>query len=328
MRRLRTYGMLLSTDPAKCAYSKYVRLVGLALLRPSGRPSTKTNEGCVSHRSVTQEVRSRSNHRGRISFDRDAQARFPNRVRPNVPAVRFSLLSLVLFMGCGSGKTATPAATPAAAPTDPSHEAEIPESDPAGVLPTEPTPRETSQPCSVERVAQSPLTLRPAPPAAHETSGSGDFPAPPEPPGVSGTLEVSSEERVVRLHYPLESDPHGDCKAHAWVERPLPACTEPLSYALESLLEGPTASEAKAHSLVDSTRGRGAPLLDSFLGVRLTSSGVAVLEFSAPAMAYLNQAACAQVSVKSALLRTATQFEGVLDIAFVVEGKLVTEWDA
>jgi hypothetical protein len=182
--------------------------------------------------------------------------------------------------------------------------------------------------CSTDRLAPSQLDLSPSPPAAHETAGSGDFPSPPEPPGVSGTLEVSLEERVVRLHYPLDSDPYGDCKAHAWVERSLPACTEPLSGAIRLLLEGPSESEARAHSLVDSTRGRGAPLLDSLVGVRLTDSGVAVLEFTSPAMEYLNQAACAQVSVKSALLRTATQFEGVKDIAFFIDGKLVTEWDA
>lgn len=228
--------------------------------------------------------------------------------RYRLSAALAALLPFAFCVGCGGANPATPVQS--------RHE------------PTAPQVNEAQGSCSTDRVAQSSLELRPSPPDVPGSSDTGDYPAPPEPPGVSGTLEVSPDARVVRLHYPLDSDPYGDCKAHAWVERQLAACSEPLGAALRALLEGPTANETKTHSLVDSMRGRGAPLVDSFLGVRLTPSGVAVLEFSGPAMSYLNQAACAQESVKSALRRTATQFEGVLDIAFVVDGKLVTEWDA
>ena len=69
------------------------------------------------------------------------------------------------------------------------------------------------------------------------------------------------------------------------------------------------------------------PLLDYFNGVTI-HNGTAILAFDEDALEYLNNAACAQIAVKSPMERTLLEFRGVQNIEYEIDGEIFDEWDA
>jgi hypothetical protein len=69
------------------------------------------------------------------------------------------------------------------------------------------------------------------------------------------------------------------------------------------------------------------PLLDYFTGVTI-QNGTATLAFDGGALEYLNNAACAQIAVKSPMERTLLEFPDVERIEYEIDGQIFTEWDA
>lgn len=153
---------------------------------------------------------------------------------------------------------------------------------------------------------------------------------PPAPLAASAELDRSPSARTVRLFIPLADDRFLDCLAHGSMELEVPACEPPLEFAIKKLLGG--LASAPEHGLTDpmqrSTKGEGIPPLAGFYrGLEVNNEGIVLLHFSEPALAYLNQAACAADAVRSSLSRTAKQFEGISGVAFFIDGKLFDSWD-
>ena len=69
-------------------------------------------------------------------------------------------------------------------------------------------------------------------------------------------------------------------------------------------------------------------MAQSFRGVRLGNSGVAIVSFDGAAMPQLNSAACAQSTIKSAIEHTLMQFREVDSVAYEIDGVIVEDWDA
>ena len=69
------------------------------------------------------------------------------------------------------------------------------------------------------------------------------------------------------------------------------------------------------------------PLLDYFNGVTIRN-GTAILAFEEDALEYLNNAACAQIAVKSPMERTLLEFPYVQRIEYEIDGQIFDEWDA
>jgi hypothetical protein len=146
-----------------------------------------------------------------------------------------------------------------------------------------------------------------------------------------GTRARVPKETVgsVNLYWPAEQGT--ECSATIRVERSVPPCTEPLAFALQQLLAGVTDPErdggAKDPMQRSVASAEAKPLRTYFRSIAATPSGAIVLEFDEGAMAFLNQASCAQVAVKTSISGTLLQFEGVRGVAYVVAGRHVTEWD-
>jgi hypothetical protein len=218
-------------------------------------------------------------------------------------AARGCALVLLLALVAACATSPSPIANPQGAPAD----------DCAGAEPLERSPAEGLRGWSESRrdPGSAPSTTEP-PPMPPPGTALGRTPAP----------------RNVRLHYPFRDDRFLDCQAHGWITSGLPACAEPLDFALRRLLAG----DAVGADLLDpfqtsTSRASLPPLARFYRGVQLTRDGIAIVDFSADALGYLNQAACAAEAVKSSLLRTAMQLEGVRGVAFAVEGRVVDDWD-
>lgn len=68
-------------------------------------------------------------------------------------------------------------------------------------------------------------------------------------------------------------------------------------------------------------------LIDYFSGVSI-QNGTATLAFDGGALEYLNNAACAQIAVKSPMERTLLEFPDVHRIEYEIDGQVFDEWDA
>lgn len=73
--------------------------------------------------------------------------------------------------------------------------------------------------------------------------------------------------------------------------------------------------------------GSNRPLVDFFRGVEVID-GVAYVDFTQGALAYLNNAACLQGAVKQPMVRTLTQFPAIGRVVFRIDGRVFEDWDA
>jgi hypothetical protein len=153
---------------------------------------------------------------------------------------------------------------------------------------------------------------------------------PPAPLFQRGSLERKPNEQTVKLFLPLADDRFLDCLAHGSIEIEVPACELPLEFAVKKLLGGVPSAQQQglADPMQRSTKGEDIPPLIGFYdGLEVNREGIVLLKFTEPALAYLNQAACAADAVRSSLSRTAKQFEGISGVVFVIDGKVFEEWD-
>ena len=170
----------------------------------------------------------------------------------------------------------------------------------------------------------------------------------PEPGGTPPTLRVpeGSSDRhrehpdstdlpaaswSVELFYLSQRSIERDCEAVAPVARTLRPGPNRADALLQALFAPLTEAEndrglfSPHHGYVSAPDAPG--LGEFFVGVTI-QDGVAHVAFTSEAMAYLNQAACAQTAVKSSIERTLQQLPDVESIEYVVDGRIVVEWDA
>jgi hypothetical protein len=142
-------------------------------------------------------------------------------------------------------------------------------------------------------------------------------------PSVNATLHFSDSAGIAE-----------DCAATRAVERPLDIeadapLEERLDVALRTLFAGVSAEE-RAAGLSDPFAQlfmEPEPLPAYYLGVTV-AEGVAVVDFAAPGLSYLNSEACRQAVIKTPIERTLLAFDGIEAVAFAIDGEIVTEWGA
>lgn len=124
-----------------------------------------------------------------------------------------------------------------------------------------------------------------------------------------------------------------DCSSTKPVSRQISKTSAVADATLHLLFQGVTSAE-KAQGLSSSfdnaTGSLGAgvlPLAQYYSGVSI-QNGVATVEFTGGAMAYLNGAACMQATVKGPIQDTLLQFSTIQAVRYSVDGRIVTEWDA
>ena len=117
-----------------------------------------------------------------------------------------------------------------------------------------------------------------------------------------------------------------DCSAVLPTTRVIPKTSAVADAALRELFGGVTERE-RAQGLTSSFDVFERTLLSSYKGISI-AYGVATVKFDAAAMAYLNGAACMQMSVKAPMERTLLQFPSIKKVQYSVDGEIVTEWDA
>lgn len=141
--------------------------------------------------------------------------------------------------------------------------------------------------------------------AAKDTSEDG-------PAVVELTIYISDEQGII----------DGDCGAVRLEARTVPARpTDQLpAAAIREVLRDVSPSPG-LH------RPGTLPLVDYFSGVTI-QNGTAILAFDGGALEYLNNAACAQIAVKSPMERTLLEFPDVQRIEYEIDGEIFTEWDA
>jgi hypothetical protein len=172
--------------------------------------------------------------------------------------------------------------------------------------------------------APDPEPQSPAP--SSETVPKGVEPKGVEPKGSdepsAGVAFYYLDEEIVRTRH---------CEATAVVSRVLAGSPPSTDDVLRTLFRGPTQAE-RAKGIISvfeqspSDPGAG-PLADYFL--RAEADGKTVrLHFEARAMAYLNAAACVQIGTKTSIERTLRDFGDFREFVYVVDGVVVTEWDA
>lgn len=156
-------------------------------------------------------------------------------------------------------------------------------------------------------------------------------PSAPELPSPTGTIAVSSQPRSIRAHFPGPDEPYRDCQAHPWVVRTVPAGVNPVEVAVRAVIAGPTPFEEQQGLFSPfraSTNDPGVrPLSPSRVSVKV-KNGEAIVDFPADAAAYLNQAACAQASVTSAIRFTLLQFREIHSVTFTIGGVVNENGDA
>lgn len=68
-------------------------------------------------------------------------------------------------------------------------------------------------------------------------------------------------------------------------------------------------------------------LKDTYKGM-VVRDGHAVLDFTKDALPLLNGAACQQASVKMPIFKTLTQYPGIKEVDYSIDGVIKTDWDA
>lgn len=117
-----------------------------------------------------------------------------------------------------------------------------------------------------------------------------------------------------------------DCSATKSVTRSIVKTASVADSTLRLLFQGVTQAE-KAQGLVSIFDSFERPLAESYRGISV-AHGVATVKFTAPAMSYLNSAACMQQVIKASIEQTLLEFPSIQSVQYSVDGKIVTEWDA
>ncbi|NNG14930.1 MAG: GerMN domain-containing protein [Gemmatimonadales bacterium] len=141
--------------------------------------------------------------------------------------------------------------------------------------------------------------------AARDTAGGG-------PAVIELTIFLSDEQGII----------DGDCAAVASEVRTIPAL--PADQLPEAAIREVLRDVIPSSGLHSTGT---LPLLDYFNGVSI-QNGTAILRFDGGALEYLNNAACAQIAVKSPMERTLLEFPDVQRIEYEIDGQIFDEWDA
>lgn len=130
------------------------------------------------------------------------------------------------------------------------------------------------------------------------------------------------DEEVVRTSH---------CEATARVVRVLEVAAPDAEAVLRSLFAGPSEAERERGIVSPFERTpndpNAEPLAASFLGAEVEGETIRLL-FRSEAEAYLNAAACAQMAVKTSIERTLQAWGNVREVVYVVDGRVLDEWDA
>lgn len=176
------------------------------------------------------------------------------------------------------------------------------------------------------------LGCRPDPPPPAETPAIPSDPL--SPPGPEASASPPVDARKFGLFFPDSHHPDWEktCAAVSEVERTLPKSEWSPKRVLETLLAGPTEAEraaglqdpyAASFSQSPATRRLGS----FFRGVQLDPPR-AIVDFSGPAMGWLNAAACKQEAVKAPIELTLREAFGVTKVEYSIDGRVVDAWDA
>ena len=125
-----------------------------------------------------------------------------------------------------------------------------------------------------------------------------------------------------------------DCGATMSVTRYIPKAAAVADAALRELFKGVTHQE-ETMGMTDSFKSKPQywevdttlDLIDYYQGVAI-KEGIATVQFAGGAMAYLNNAACIQQSVKGPIEDTLLHFPSVSSVQYSVDGEIITGWDA
>ncbi|MDX1493501.1 MAG: GerMN domain-containing protein [Longimicrobiales bacterium] len=145
--------------------------------------------------------------------------------------------------------------------------------------------------------------------------------AEPEPHADSPP-DVTPEPRTVTLFL---SDPEGialDCAAVRPMTWEVAATTteELATKAVRQVIRDVTPSPM-LHP--DDTR----PLVEYYRGVRIDGDTV-IVRFDGGSLAYLNNAACAQIAAKTPIVRTLVEVTGIETVLWEIDGEIFDAWDA
>lgn len=136
---------------------------------------------------------------------------------------------------------------------------------------------------------------------------------------------VQSRTDTLTLYFYSQEDYHNAVFEHPIaVTRTMPASQKTMDTALRQLFAGPTDAEKHAGALTSADLTALGPL---YLGVRQEGTA-AVVNFHADALKILNTAAARQFMVKSPITATLTQFPGIREVLYEIDGKIFDEWDA
>ena len=127
---------------------------------------------------------------------------------------------------------------------------------------------------------------------------------------------------TVTIYYSDEANVPSDCEAvvsEEWIVDD-PSTTDIPTVAIQRVLQ-PVMPSSRLH------RPGTGPLLQYFRGVRVEAS-TAILMFDEQALEYLNNAACAQMSVKAPIARTLLGLPGIDGVEYEIEGRIFRDWDA
>lgn len=69
------------------------------------------------------------------------------------------------------------------------------------------------------------------------------------------------------------------------------------------------------------------PLVEYYRGVRIDGDTV-VVQFDGGSLAYLNNAACAQIAAKTPIVRTLVELTGSATVLWEIDGEIFDAWDA
>ncbi len=141
----------------------------------------------------------------------------------------------------------------------------------------------------------------------------------PEPPS---DIQPQKPALVVTLYRTDEAGLSVDCGAVAAVEWTVP---DSLVSDAPSVVIREVIRDVQPSSSLHSPGTK--PLIEYFRGARIEGR-TAILSFNEGALEYLNNAACAQIAVKTPMVRTLLDFGGVEAVEFEIEGEIFRDWDA
>lgn len=111
------------------------------------------------------------------------------------------------------------------------------------------------------------------------------------------------------------------------------AAVQPLTWEISAATEEGMAAEAVRRVIRDVTPSAALhpegtrPLVEYYRGVRIDGDTV-VVRFDGGSLAYLNNAACAQIAAKTPIVRTLVELTGASMILWEIDGEIFDAWDA